>query len=233
MKIKAIVTGATGMVGEGVMHECLLHPDVEEVLIINRRPAGVSHPKLKEIVHHDFYNLSSIEDKLAGYDACFFCLGTTSLGLNEEQYSHITYDITLHFAQTLSRKNPNSVFCYVSGAGTSGNESAKNMWIRVKSKTENALLKLPFRKAYMFRPGLMIPTKGLKNTLKLYKPFMPFMGLFHKLFPKYVCTLAEVGRAMITCATKGYDKTAMEVKDIVKAANEASPNLRQEADRLS
>lgn len=218
MKIKVIVTGATGMVGEGVLHECLIHPDVEEALIINRRPSGISHPKLKEIVHNDFYNLSPIEDKLKGYDGCFFCLGTTSLGLNEQQYSHITYDITLHFAETLSRLNPDSVFCYVSGAGTSGNENAKNMWIRVKSKTENALLKLPFRRAYMFRPGIMQPTKGLKNTLKLYKPLMPLMPLLRKLFPKFACTLAEVGQAMIHCVTKGYDKTALEVPDIVKAA---------------
>jgi uncharacterized protein YbjT (DUF2867 family) len=217
MAIKVIVTGATGMVGEGVLHECLLHPDVKEVLIINRRPSGISHPKLKEIVHSDFYNLSSIEDKLKGYDACFFCLGTTSIGLNEQEYSHITYDITLNFGNTLSRINPNSVFCYVSGAGTSGNENAKNMWIRVKSRTENDLLKLPL-KAYMFRPGLMIPTKGLKNTLKPYKIVRPILPVFEKLFPKFVCTLADVGRAMIICATKGYDKPALEVPDIVKAA---------------
>jgi hypothetical protein len=215
MKIKVIVTGATGMVGEGVLHECLIHPEVEEALIINRRPSGMSHPKLKEIVHRDFNNLSSIEEKLKGYDGCFFCLGTTSLGLNEQEYSHITFDITLHFGQTLSRLNPNSVFCYVSGAGTSGNEKAKNMWIRVKSRTENELLKLPFKRAYMFRPGIMRPTKGLKNTLKFYKPVAWLLPLLQPVFPKFICHLSDVGRAMIACVTKGYDKPALEVQDIV------------------
>jgi uncharacterized protein YbjT (DUF2867 family) len=218
MKIKAIVTGATGMVGEGVVHECLQHPDVEQVLIVNRKPSGITHPKLKEIIHSDFFNLTSIEQELKGYDACFFCLGVTSIGMNEENYSRITYDITLNFAQTLSRLNSNMTFCYISGAGTDGSKVSRNMWIRVKGKTENALLQLSFKKAYMFRPGYIQPTKGLKSTQPIYKAFTWMYPVFKTLFPKFACTLREVGLAMINTVVKGYDKSILEVHDIVTLA---------------
>ena len=171
MKIKAIITGATGMVGEGVLYECLNHPDVESVLVINRRSCHTIHPKLKEIIHENFFNFSSIEEQLSGYNACFFCLGVSSVGMNEEKYTKVTYDLTLGFAGTLARLNPEMTFCYVSGAATDSSEKGKMMWARVKGKTENDLMKLPFKRAYMFRPGFMQPTKGLKNANKMYKVF--------------------------------------------------------------
>src|SRR3990172_100580 len=172
MKIKAIITGTTGMVGEGVLHECLNHPDVESVLVINRRTCNVSHTKLKEILHNNFYDFTSIEDRLTGYNACFFCLGTTSVGKNEEEYTRITYELTKALADNLIKLNPDMVFCYVSGTGTDSTEKGKVMWARVKGKTENYLINL-FAKAYMFRPGIILPIKGLKNTLTLYKVFAP------------------------------------------------------------
>jgi len=218
MKIRAIITGTTGMVGEGVLHECLLHPDVEHVLVINRKPCGVSHPKLKEIIHSDFYNLSSIENQLTDYNACFFCLGVTSVGLKEEQYHRLTYDLTVHVAETLSTLNKNMTFCYVSGAGTDSTEKGKSMWARVKGATENKLMRLSFRKAYMFRPGYMHPTKGLKNTLKYYRAFSWMYPVLRALFPNFVSTLQELGLAMINTVNKGYDKSILEVKDIVKLA---------------
>jgi hypothetical protein len=218
MKIRAIITGTTGMVGEGVLHECLLHPDVEHVLVINRKPCGVSHPKLKEIIHSDFYNLSSIENQLTDYNACFFCLGVTSVGLKEEQYHRLTYDLTIHVAETLVTLNKNMTFCYVSGAGTDSTEKGKSMWARVKGATENKLMRLSFRKAYMFRPGYMHPTKGLKNTLKYYRAFSWMYPVLRALFPNFVSTLQELGLAMINTVNKGYDKSILEVKDIVKLA---------------
>jgi len=218
MKIKVIVTGATGMVGEGVLHECLLHPDVEQALIINRRPCGVTHPKLKEIIHSNFLDLSPVAAELKGYDACFFCLGVSSIGLKEPEYTRLTYDLTMHVANTLCEQNTGMVFCYVSGGGTDSTEHGKSMWARVKGKTENHLMQLPFRRAYMFRPGYMQPTKGLKNTIKAYYAFSWLYPVFRTLFPKYVCTLKEVGIAMINTVTKGCDKSILEVKDIVELA---------------
>jgi len=218
MKIRAIVTGATGMVGEGVLLECLSHPDVEHVLVINRRPSGVSHPKLKEIVHADFHNFSSIELELYPYNACFFCLGVTSVGLKEPEYHRLTYDLTLHVAETLVKKNPDMVFCYVSGSGTDSTEKGRSMWARVKGKTENELMRLPFRKAYMFRPGYMQPTKGQKNALKFYAFISWLYPLLHAMFPGFVCSLREVGLAMINVVKGAYEKQILEVKDIVSLA---------------
>jgi len=166
-KLKVIVTGATGMVGEGVTHVCLNHPDIEQVLIINRKPSGITHPKLKEIIHADFYDLTPIENQLNGYNACFFCLGASSVGMNEKDYYKVTYTLTNNFAQTLAKQNPEMTFCYVSGASTDSTEKGKLMWARVKGKTENDLTKI-FKHAYNFRPGIMEPIKGMKNTLKLY-----------------------------------------------------------------
>lgn len=167
--IKAIITGVTGMVGEGVLHECLNHPKVESVLIINRKPSGFTHPKLKEIVHTDFFDLSAIDDQLKGYNACYFCLGVTSIGLKEPEYFKLTYTLTLNVAKTLSKFNKDMTFCYVSGASTDSTEKGKSMWARVKGKTENDLMKLPFKQVFAFRPGYMHPTPGLKNTQKYYK----------------------------------------------------------------
>ena len=218
MKLHVIITGVTGMVGEGVLHEALLHPDVERVLVIVRRPSGVSHPKLKEIVHGDFYDLSAIEPQLAGYNACFFCLGVSSVGMSEEKYRHVTYDLTMNFARTLSKLNPEMTFCYISGKSTDSSERGRLMWARVKGKTENDLMKLPFRQVYAFRPGYIHPTEGMKNTIKYYKYVTWLYPVLRSVFPSSVSTLKEVGLAMIHVSTRGYDKQIMEVKDIVAAA---------------
>ncbi len=215
MKIKAIITGATGMVGEGVLHECIHHPDVESVLVINRKPCEVKHEKIKEIIHKDFFDLSSIEDQLKGYNACYFCAGVSSVGKKEEDYTRITYELTMNFANKLLELNPDMTFCYVSGVGTDSTEKGRSMWARVKGKTENDLLKLPFKAAYMFRPGYIQPTKGLKNAYKAYKIFAPFYPVWKTLFPKYVTTLSEIGLAMINVTLYGSGKKISECKDIV------------------
>lgn len=216
MKIKAIITGATGMVGEGVLHECLQHPEVESVLVINRKPCGVKHEKLKEIIHEDFFDLSSIEDQHTGYNACYFCAGVSSIGKKEEEYKHITYNLTINFAKTLLKLNADMTFCYVSGSGTDSSEKGKIIWARVKGKTENDLLKLGFKDAYMFRPGFIRPTKGLKNAYKSYMFFTPFYPIFKKLFPKYVVTLEEIGLAMINVTLSGSNKKILECLDIAR-----------------
>ena len=212
MKIKAIVTGASGMVGEGVLHECLQRTEVEQVLVIGRRSCGHTHPKLKEIVRGDLYDLSDIEDQLNGYHACYFCLGMSSVGIKEPEFTKVTYDLTMRFAQTLSRLNPGMTFCYVSGRGT--NAGGKQMWQRVKGKTEIDLTKLPFKQVYNFRPGIMKPTKGLKNTLSLYKWMGWLLPVINILSPTSVLTLKQVGDAMINVTLKGYGKNILEVKDI-------------------
>ena len=206
------------MVGEGVLHECLKHPDVEAVLVINRRPCGVKHPKLKEIIHQNFHDITPIESQLKDYNACFFCLGVSSVGMNEEKYRHLTYDLTIHVATILAKQNSDMTFCYVSGAGTDSTEKGRSMWARVKGKTENDLLKLPFKKVYNFRPGFMKPTKGLKNTIKGYKYVEWLYPILRPVFPKYISTLEEVGLAMINVVRKGYPKSTIEVKDVVELA---------------
>lgn len=212
MKINAIITGASGMVGEGVLYECLQSDAVEEVLVIGRRSCGHLHPKLKEIVQANMYDLSSIEEELKGYNACFFCLGMSSVGVKEPEFTKVTYDLTLHFARTLSRLNPEMTFCYVSGQHT--NENGKQMWQRVKGKTESDLTKLPFKGAYNFRPGIMKPTKGLKNTLSLYKWMGWLIPIFNTFSPKSILTLKQVGDAMINVTFKGYERNILEVRDI-------------------
>ncbi|WP_020596951.1 hypothetical protein [Spirosoma panaciterrae] len=217
MKVRAIITGATGMVGEGVLLECLNHPDVEQVLIVNRKPSGFSHPKLREIVHNDFFNLAPIADQLAGYNACFFCLGVSSVGMSQDEYKHLTYDLTLNFAELLAQQSPDLTFCYVTGAGTDSSEQGRIAWARVKGATENAVMRL-FKKAYMFRPGFMKAVPGQKN-IKSYYTFLAWLypiGL--ALYPAGFCTLNEVGQAMINTVTKGYEKKILEVKDIVELA---------------
>lgn len=214
MKIKVIITGATGMVGEGVLLECLDHPDVEQVLVINRKPDGVSHPKLREIIHKDFFNLTPIESQLAGYNACFFCLGISSVGISQEAYKHTTYDLTLNVGQVLARLNPVMTFCYVTGAGTDSSEKGKIAWARVKGATENALIRL-FRNAYMFRPGFMKTVPGQKNAKSFYKFIAWMYPIGRAIYPAGFCTLHEVGKAMVNAVTKGYSKKVLEVKDIV------------------
>ena len=215
-KLKVIVTGATGMVGEGVAHECLLNENVDQVLIINRKPSGMSHAKLKEIILPDFFNLSAIENQITGYNACFFCLGVSSVGMSEADYTRVTYDLTMNVARTLSRLNPDMTFCYISGAGT--NEHGKLMWARVKGKTETDLTKLPFKSIYNFRPGIIEPTKGLKNTLKPYRYIGWLLPLIRLVLPNSICSLRELGLAMIHSAEVGYEKQILEVKDIKKLA---------------
>ncbi len=197
MKIKAIVFGSTGMVGEGVLHECLKHKDIESVLVVNRKPCNVTNPKLKEIILSDFGNIESINESLQGYNACYFCMGVSSVGMPMDKYKSISYDLTLNIAKLLVKTNNDMTFCYVSGTGTDTTENGKIKWARIKGKTENDLLKLPFKAAYMFRPGYIQPTKGLTHTYKVYKILVPFYPVFKLLFNKYVCTLEEVGKAMI------------------------------------
>ena len=218
MKIKAIITGTTGMVGEGVMHECLNHPDVDEVLVLNRRPCSVQHPKLKEIIHNNFYDFSSITEQLKGYNACYFCLGTTSVGKKEDEYTKITFDITKVLADELVRYNPDMTFCYISGAGTDSTEKGKIMWARIKGRTENYVLNLGFKQAFAFRPAIISPTKGLKNTLSFYKYLFFLLPAIKLFFPKRICSLKEIGLAMINSVNKGYEKKVFEVGDIVKLA---------------
>lgn len=212
--IKVIVTGATGMVGEGVLHECLQHPMVTEVLIVNRRSLGLDHPKLKEIIHKDFFDVSPIETQIKGYDACFFCLGVSSVGMKEPDYYKLTYTLTLGFAETLARLNPDMTFEYISGASTDSTEKGRMMWARVKGKTENDLAKLPFKREYNFRPGYMHPTPGLKNTNKYYKYITWLYPILKRLTPNSVSTLSDMGKAMINAALYGYEKQILEVKDI-------------------
>ena len=219
MKIRTIITGSTGMVGEGVLLECLDHPDVEQVLVINRKPGGMSHPKLREIIHADFFDLTPLEPQLSGYNACFFCLGVSSVGVSSEEYKRITYDLTLNAAQLLAKINPEMTFCYVTGKSTDSSEKGGVGWARVKGATENALMRL-FRHAYMFRPGFMKATAGQKNLKIYYKLFAWVYPLGRALYPAAFCTLQDVARAMIHVAVKGSPKQILEVRDIVELAKQ-------------
>ncbi|MBS1681340.1 MAG: NAD-dependent epimerase/dehydratase family protein [Bacteroidetes bacterium] len=214
-KVKIIVTGATGMVGEGVLHVCLNHPEVDQVLIVNRRPSGIAHPKLKEIIHSDFFNLTAIENQLSGYDACLFCLGVSSVGMNEEAYTNMTHTLTTTFAQTVCRQNPNFIFCYISGASTDSTEQGRIMWARVKGKTENDLMKMNFKHVYNFRPSVMTPMAGMKNTLRIYTYFGWLAPLIKLIAPNSICKLEDLGKAMVNAVILGYDKQILEVSDIV------------------
>lgn len=216
MSIRAIVTGASGMVGEGVMLTCLEHPDVKEVLVVGRRPCGHTHPKLKEIVHKDFYDLSAIAGQLKGYNACYFCLGVSSVGMNEEQYTKLTHTLTLHFANTVV--NPEMTFTYVSGTGT--NSNGRQMWQRVKGRTEDDLAKLPFKQFFAFRPGGMTIVRGQKNEYKGFKYFQWILSVVKLFAPNAVSKLGDVGRAMINVTKNGYSKRNLEVSDINKVGKE-------------
>ena len=209
--MKIIITGATGMVGEGVLLECLENPAVQQVLIVNRRPYDMKHPKLQELLVPDFMKLEQYTDNLKGYDACFYCAGISSVGMNEEKYTYITYNTTMHFATVLAAINPAMVFTFVTGSHTDSSEKGKVMWARVKGKTENALIKLSFKGVYNFRPGFMKPFKEQKNVKSLYKPFIL---IFPLLFPKKSLTLKQVGQAMINAVLKGFPKKILEIEDI-------------------
>jgi uncharacterized protein YbjT (DUF2867 family) len=215
--IKAIVTGATGMVGEGVMYECLQNPDVEHVLLINRKASGVSHPKLREIIHTDFFDLSAIRDQLTGYNACFFCLGVTSVGKKADEYYKLTYTLTMNVAETLVKLNPDMTFCYISGAGTDSKEKGKG-WAAVKGKTENDLMKLPFKQVYALRPGFIKPIEGLSNTHSYYKYINWLFPIGRALYPNGFCTLKEFAAAMIHIVNQPYPKKVIEGKDIIALA---------------
>jgi uncharacterized protein YbjT (DUF2867 family) len=222
MKIRVIVFGATGMVGEGVLFEALGHDNIESVLVIGRRPCLVTHPKLTELIHNDFFDYSSVEERLRGYHACFFCLGVSSVGMNEGDYRRITYDLTMRTATTLSRLNPSMTFCYVSGTGTDSTEHGRVMWARVKGKTENHLRTLPFKAVYSFRPGLMKPTRGQRNVKPLFRVVAWPYPLWKFLFPKTVCTLKHLGLAMIIASMDGYAKGILENSDITLLAGTTS-----------
>ena len=214
MAQRIILTGATGMVGEGVLLTLLQQPAVEAVLSISRQASGHAHPKLRELLVPDFMDLTAIEGELAGYSACFFCAGVSSLGKQEAEYTRLTYDLTLHVARTLVRHSPAATFCYVSGAGTGG----RQMWAQVKQRTENDLLALPFRAAYMFRPGFLKPVAGQRHVLPLYRWLSWLFPLVRRL--GYGTTLGELGLAMLHAAGRGYAKPVLEVKDIVQAAQQ-------------
>ena len=216
--MKVILFGANGMVGQGVLGECLLDPAVESVLVVGRSPTGQRHAKLREIIHDNFTDFSAIESQLTGYDACFFCLGVSSVGMTEQRYRHLTYDITIAAATTLARLNPGMVFTYVTGRGTDSSESGSLMWARIKGKTENDLLKLPFKAAYMFRPAGIQPLHGVRSKTgwvqAIYVATAPLLTFLNRVAPKYMTTSEQFGRAMIKVATDGYPKPVLESEDI-------------------
>ena len=213
--IKVIITGATGMVGEGVLFECLQNPTVSEVLIVNRKHYELQHPKLKELILPDFFQLSRFSENIIGYDACFFCAGVSSVGMKEDRYTRITYDTTMAFAKGLLTVNSKMVFTYVSGSHTDSSEKGKLMWARIKGKTENDLAKLPFKAEYNFRPGAMLPFPEQKNWKTAYKVIVKIIKV---VSPKNVLSMQEVGRAMINAVTGGYPKNILEVSDIKQLA---------------
>ncbi len=220
--MNVLIFGATGMVGQGVLRECLLDSNVQTVHAVGRTATGVQHPKLRDVVHPDLFHFEAIEARLSGFDACFFCLGVTSSGKAEADYERVTYGITMAAAETLCRLNPQMTFIYVSGAGTDSSEHGRIMWARVKGKTENALLRLPFAAAYMFRPGIIEPLDGIKSKTTVYQIFYtlgkPLLPLIRAIFPNQILTTREIGRAMLTVARDGWPKRVLEIGDIRAAA---------------
>jgi uncharacterized protein YbjT (DUF2867 family) len=216
--MKVILFGATGMIGQGVLRECLLDPGVEGVLSIGRRSSGATHAKLREIVHADLTDLTAVEGDLAGYDACFFCLGTSSAGMSEADYRRVTYDVTLAAARAIVKQSPGLTFVYVTGAGTDSTEKGRTMWARVKGATENALLAMPFKASYMFRPAYIQPMHGIeasgRGTRVMYAVLSPLYPLLKTLAPRYVTTTEEVGRAMLRVAREGAPERVLESVDI-------------------
>jgi len=216
--MQIIIFGATGMVGQGVLRECLVDAGIDRVLVVGRSPTGVRNAKLTEIIHDDFLDYSAIESQLTGFDACFFCLGVSSIGMNEERYRHLTYDLTLAAATTLARLNPQMIFTYVTGAGTDSTEQGPRMWARIKGKTENDLLKLPFKGAYMFRPGAIQPLHGARSKTAwvqgVYTATWPLWSVLRRISPRLVTSTEQMGRAMIHVARQGYPRKVLEMEDI-------------------
>ena len=213
--MKVIITGATGMVGKGVLLECLESEHISEVLLTNRSPIDISHPKIREVLITDFYDIRDVEDHFKGYDACYFCLGTTAAGKSEEQYTRITYDLTLHFAQSVLKLNPEMIFTYVSGAGTSTQMNSRMMWANVKGRTENDLLSLGFKDAYMFRPGAILPKKGIRSKMwyqLLYDVMRPIFPLLMKF--NSITDTTRIGQAMINVTVNATKKKILEPEDI-------------------
>ncbi|MBK8228073.1 MAG: NAD-dependent epimerase/dehydratase family protein [Flavobacteriales bacterium] len=209
--MRVIITGATGYVGEGVLLECLVHPAVEQVLVVGRKSCGRQHPKLKELLVMDFFSLDAAVDQLRGYDGCFYCAGVSSVGKNEADFTRLTYDTTLAFAKAMVSASPQAIFIYVSGAGTDSSEKGRLMWARVKGRTENELGRLGFKANYNFRPGIMTVTPGMRNPKWWMRALVP---VFAVLMPWATCSMKAVGLAMINAVRKGYPKSTIEVKDI-------------------
>jgi len=224
--MRILLFGATGMVGQGVLRECLLAPDVDEVVAIGRTPSGASHPKLKDLVQADLFDYRAIEDRLGGFDACFFCIGVTSFRMDEATYTHLTYDMTLAAASTLARLNPAMSFVYVSGAGADSSESGKIMWARVRGRTENTLARLPFKRVHAIRPGAIRPMHGARSRTRAYRMLYPLTAplfpVFRALMPHAVATTETVGRAVLELARHGYPKTILETRDIEEVAQRAA-----------
>jgi len=216
--VKVVLFGGTGMVGQGVLRECLLDPDVESVVAVVRNAGLPPHDKLREVVHQDVYDLAAIEDRLAGYDACFFCLGVSSVGMKEETYRRVTYDLTISVAKILAKLNPTMIFIYVSGAGTDSTERSRLTWARVKGRTENALLQMRFKTVFLFRPGYVQPLHGIRTKTALYGAayalMRPLYPLWKMLFPNYVTTTECVGRAMLNVTKRGFPKPVLENRNI-------------------
>lgn len=216
--MNVVLFGATGMVGQGVLRECLLDPEVTQVLAIGRSAKGQPEEKLREIVHQNLFDFSAVESQLTELDACFFCLGVASSGMKEEDYRRVTYDITLAAAQTLVKMNPGMTFIYISGAGSDSTERGRTMWARVRGQTENALLRLPFKAVYIFRPAAIQPLHGITSKTAAYRiPYAllkPVLPLLRAMFPKYITTTEKLGRAMLSVAKKGYSKKVLECADI-------------------
>jgi uncharacterized protein YbjT (DUF2867 family) len=223
--MRILIFGATGMVGQGVLRECLLDPGVQLVQTVGRSATAAQHAKLREIVHPDLFHYDAIASKLSGFDACFYCLGVTSSGMAQPDYQRVTFGITMAAAESLSRLNPRMTFTYVSGAGTDSSERGRSMWARVKGKTENALLRLPFGAAYMFRPGIIQPLYDVKSKTQLYRFFYalgkPVLPLLRLALPNYVLTTEQIGRAMLSVAKQGYPRHILEITDIRIAAARA------------
>ena len=222
--MRVVIFGATGMVGKGVLLECLDDARVEHVMLVSRHPTDVSHPKVREIVHANFTEFERLQDTFTNLDACFYCLGVTAVGLSEPQYHHLTYDLTLAAATALASASAGRLtFSYVSGEGTDSTERGRTMWARVKGKTENALLRLPFKAAFMFRPGYIQPLRGIRSKTRwyqaLYDVLGPFYPLLRRLFPKYVTTTVNIGRAMIHVAATGGSKQILSSADINQLAD--------------
>jgi uncharacterized protein YbjT (DUF2867 family) len=216
--MKVLLFGATGMIGQGVLRECLLDPRIDEVRSIVRTPSGAAHPKLTEILHQDFLDYGSIEDRLTSLDACLWCLGVSSAGMSEADYRHITHDVTLAAARTLARLNPAMTFCYISGAGADGTGRGRIMWARVKGQIENALLGLPFKAVYLLRPGLIRPLHGIRSRTAAYRfvyfALGPLLPLVKALWPDSLTTTEQLGRAMIRAGLEGAPKPVLEMADI-------------------